>query len=408
MGGHFRRRARQLMTSSGRRILVGQGLRWLERRVTPDLNDYFSRPEDLVDATELSLRHPETPPPSDRPLRVGFVTSPMGPGSGGHTTMMRMVEGLEKAGHECTLILYDPFDTDLEERTRIIREGWPQVSARVVKLNGPIVGYDAVVATAWQTAHALARWSADAPMQRFYFIQDYEPYFYPMGAASSLAEQTYAFGFHLLALGEMVQATLRDVAGQNSQLIPFGCDLTTYVDEEKGSRNGVVYYSMPTVPRRGFLIAREALRIFHDLQPDQEIHVYGNGQPGDFSVPVTWHGRVTPSELNVLYNQTVAGLALSFTNISLVPEEMLAGGCVPVCNDHPYSRLVLTDPSVVWSAPSSGALARTLSEVVQRQKEPLTRHEVHRPDTLRSWQISTDVFVATLERIVYQGSPEAR
>ena len=402
----LRRRTRQLMTSSGRRALVGQGLRWLQLRMTPDLIDYFLRPNDLVDVTQLSLCLPETPPPRERPLRIAFLTTPMGPGSGGHTTMMRMVAALEKAHHDCTLVLYDPYDADLAERTRIIREGWPHVSARVVKMTGPIEGYDATIATAWQTAHALAKWGADAPMQRFYFIQDYEPYFYPMGAAYSLAEQTYQFGFHLLPLGEMIHGTLRDVAGRSSHLIPFGCDLETYVNEEKTPRSGIVYYSMPTVARRGFLIAREALKLFHDLQPDQEIHVYGNGRPGDFGVPVTWHGRITPPQLNALYNRTIAGLALSFTNISLVPEEMLAAGCVPVCNDHPYSRLVLTDPSVVWSPPSPASLARTLSEVVQRQLDPLTEGRVQRPDNRRSWDISTGIFVATIERIVYEGSCE--
>jgi len=319
--------------------------------------------------------------------------------------MMRMVAALEQAHHDCTLILYDPYDTDIEERTRIIREGWPQVSARVLKLAGHIEGYDAVVATASQTAHALAKWGADTPMQRFYFIQDYEPYFYPMGAAYCLAEQTYQFGFHLLSLGEMIECTLRDVAGRSSQMIPFGCDLTTYVNEERTPRSGVVYYSMPSVARRGFLIAREALQIFHRLHPDQEIHVYGDGRPTDFGVPVTWHGRITPAQLNALYNRTIAGLALSFTNISLVPEEMLAGGCVPVCNDHPYSRLVLTDSSVVWSPPSPASLARSLSEVVQRQLDPLTERRILRPDQLRSWDISTGVFVNTVERTVYGESP---
>ena len=92
-----------------------------------------------------------------RRLRITWVTTPPGTGSGGHTTMFRMVEALESAGHECTLALYNPHGSDLAERTRIIREGWPGVRARVTGLLEGLDAADAAVATAWQTAHALAR-----------------------------------------------------------------------------------------------------------------------------------------------------------------------------------------------------------------------------------------------------------
>jgi hypothetical protein len=62
---------------------------------------------------------------------------------------------------------------------------------------------------------------------------------------------------------------------------------------------------------------------------------------------------------------------------------------------------VLTDSSVVWSPPSPASLARSLSEVVQRQLDPLTERRILRPDQLRSWDISTGVFVNTVERTVY-------
>jgi len=50
-------------------------------------------------------------------------------------------------------------------------------------------------------------------------------------------------------------------------------------------------------------------------------------------------------------------------------------------------------------------LARSLSEVVQRQLDPLTERRILRPDQLRSWDISTGVFVNTVERTVYGESP---
>ena len=240
--------------------------------------------------------------------------------------MMRMVAALEMAGHECTLLLYDPFASDVAERTEIIRSGWPSVAARVRSLEGHSETYDAAIATAWQTAHALGRWSDGLPLQRLYFIQDFEPFFYPRGAEYSLAEQSYRFGFTMLALGEMIQRTLKAECDCDSEVIPFGCDVQTYSDLGLPGRSGIVYYSMLGVARRGFLIAREALTRFHRTHPDQTIHVYGDGHPRDFPFPVAWHGRCSPTQLNELYNGTLAGLALSFTNISLVPEEMRPPG----------------------------------------------------------------------------------
>jgi hypothetical protein len=78
------------------------------------------------------------------------------------------------------------------------------------------------------------------------------------------------------------------------------------------------------------------------------------------------HGSLTPERLNLLYNQVVTGLALSFTNISLVAEEMLAAGVVPVVNDSPLARADLRHPDVLWARPTAIALAEALQSAVDR------------------------------------------
>src|SRR5664279_1228217 len=54
--------------------------------------------------------------------------------------------------------------------------------------------------------------------------------------------------------------------------------------------------------------------------------------------PVVRHDRLRPAALNELYNQSIAGLAMSFTHILLVAEEMLAAGVIPIVNESAYSR----------------------------------------------------------------------
>ena len=54
---------------------------------------------------------------------------------------------------------------------------------------------------------------AELPTRRLYFIQDFEPLFYPAGAEYVLAEETYRFGFRAITVGPMLADLLRDRFG---------------------------------------------------------------------------------------------------------------------------------------------------------------------------------------------------
>ena len=73
------------------------------------------------------------------------------------------------------------------------------------------------------------------------------------------------------------------------------------------------------------------------------------------------HGKLTTAALDRLYNQCAGGLSLSFTNVSLIPWELLASGAVPVVNDAAHNRLVLDNSQVVWARPTPQALADALT-----------------------------------------------
>lgn len=320
-------------------------------------------PADIVGAVPDALPVPDATP-SDRPLVVGWVTSPPAAGSGGHTTLFRMVEGLEARGHRCVVFLYDRHGLDIAQRTAELRQGWPAVRAEVRDARAGISGVDAVVASSWESAHVVLSRGV-GPARRLYFVQDYEPYFYPRGSEYELAAMSYRFPFRRIALGEMVAGCLRSELGQESDVVPFGCDTDVYhLPETDRARSGVVLYAKPDVGRRGYLLARLALERFHRAHPDQEIHVYGS-RPADLPFPVTFHGRLTPVELNELYGHVTAGLAMSFTNISLVAEEMLAAGVVPVVNDSPLARADLPNPYVRWAEPTPAGIAAQVAAAVE-------------------------------------------
>lgn len=393
--------------TKGSRILREDGIRGLTQRAVRvayhrlgagDLEEPLLD-EDIVDSTTLALAVPEVRPTRGSGLRIGWVMVPPSGGSGGHTTLFRMVEAAERAGHTCVIYLYDRYGGDLREQEEIIRTWWPNLRAEVKSARDGIRDVDAAVASSWESAHVLARRGRE-PMRRLYFIQDYEPYFYARGPRYALAEDSYRFGFRLIALGEMVAGLLRDEVGVTADVAEFGCDTTAYRLLEDRPRSGVVFFARPDYPRRGYWLGRVALQRFHELNPDVDIHVYG-AHVNDLGFPAIQHGKLTPTALNELYNERIAGLCLSFTNVSLVPEELLASGVIPVVNDDPYSRTVLRNEHLEWAAPTPDALAAALSRAVSHADIAGRARSAAASVTDRGWAGSQADVVRSIEDEVY-------
>lgn len=326
----------------------------------------FLRSADIVDSASVVLPPAPAPRPRGARLDIGWVMAAPGPGSGGHTTVFRFVRALEAAGHRCVLYLLQTPPAELAERTEVIRRWWPDVRAEVRSVDDGLPDMDAWVATAWQTAHVLA--ARGARGHRFYLAQDYEPYFYGRGALYELAEDTYRFGFRMITVGGMVADELRRRFGVESTVAPFGCDLDVYGVTNPGPRDEVVFYARPGVPRRGYELGLFALEEFARRRPDVVINTFGvSASRLPFAAEV--HARVTPAGLNELYNRCAAGLALSFTNVSLIPYELLAAGVIPVVNDWSGSRAVLDNPFVEWSRATPRALADALERAIDRGPE---------------------------------------
>jgi O-antigen biosynthesis protein len=310
--------------------------------------------------------------------------------------MFRMVAALESAGHECTVFLYDRYRGNMSDHESIIRQGWPFIRSRVVDVRDGITGMDGCIATSWQTAHVLAR-RGHARMQRFYFVQDFEPFFYPAGSEYALAEDSYRFGFRCIAIGRWVADVLREQIGISSAIVDFGCDTGVYQLERECQRDGVVFYAKPDTARRGFVLGLLALQDLHSRRPNVPIHLVG---PPTLRPPfvATNHGACAPEDLARLYNQTRVGLALSFTNVSLVLEEMLACGTVVVANDSPYARAVVRSEYVHWAEPTPSGIADSLLSVLDAPPDPAKVASSACPD---AWRPGQRAFLQAVEDVLY-------
>jgi O-antigen biosynthesis protein len=217
------------------------------------------------------------------------------------------------------------------------------------------------VATSWATAYPV--FNSRCTGKRFYFVQDFEPYFHAVGALSFLAENTYRMGFHAITAGRWLAQKLSGEFDMPTDFFDFGCDLSRYHRLQNTQRTGVVFYARPEAARRGFELGLMAIEMFAARHPEIEIHFYG-AKMGELPFRFVDHGRITPEELNHIYNRCYAGLSLSLTNVSLVPHEMLAAGCVPIVNDAPHNRIVLDNDFVRYVPPYPQALAAELEALL--------------------------------------------
>jgi len=165
------------------------------------------------------------------------------PGSGGHTTLMRMVAGLCEAGHDVTVHTErGPLMRDVSEAdaARYVRANFPP-SAAAVRLGGDLPPADVAIATGWTTAAAVAR--APGIGTRLYFVQDHEPSFQSLSADYAAAARTYRLGlghishghnFYVLHFAVIVQMLLADLP---------------YADDADAGFGGVCHRRVPLVDR---------------------------------------------------------------------------------------------------------------------------------------------------------------
>jgi hypothetical protein len=297
-----------------------------------------------------------------QPLTINWITTPPARGSGGHTTMFRLIESLTQFGHKCRVYIYDVNGGDLHYQASNLRDIFPRFCGEVHDASAGMADAHAVIATAWQTAYPA--YNDRCSGKRFYLVQDFEPWFYPVGDRSTLAENTYRMGFHAITAGRFLAEKLRADYSMTADAFDFGCDTNKYhLLEHGGRRDGIAFYVRPGTPRRAFELGLLALSLFVRRHPDLTIHFYG-ARIGKQPFRCVDHGVVSPSELNRIYNSCLAGLCLSMTNVSLVPQEMLAAGCIPVLNDAKHNRIVLDNSFVRYASPTPHALAGELEGVV--------------------------------------------
>ena len=380
--GRRSRQFRHLWTTEGLTGIINRVRVAVAEAIAPKMSPMPVRPEDVIAAgRSIRVEAPMPPRHPGQPRVINWIMVPAGTGSGGHTTMFRIIRYLEAHGYQNRTYFYNVYGGDCEYYRSIARNSYG-FTGEVIELAGEMKDAHAVIATSWATAYPAFHLRCAG--KRFYFVQDFEPSFYPAGAFSLLAENTYRMGFHGITAGRWLAEKLTAEFGMRAEYFDFGCDTVHYRRLEDAKRSGVVFYARPEAARRGFELGLMAIELFAAMHPEIDIHLYGE-RMGDLPFRFFDHGHISPRRLNELYNQCFAGLSLSLTNVSLVPHEMLAAGCIPVVNDAVHNRMVLDNAFVRYAAPTPQALAAELESVITTRDFGALSRAAAASVRLKSW-----------------------
>lgn len=281
---------------------------------------------------------------------LNWVIPEMGEGSGGHTTIFRFVSNLEKRGFHSRIYLFEsPKFTDNRTLRKFVAKAFPILDPNVE------IYYDvkymkfahATFATAWQTAYFVKNF--ENTISRFYFVQDFEPYFFAHGSEYQLAENTYKMGMRGITAGDWLRDKLNKEYGMQTDSFLFSYQRDVYFPtEKKDNTRRVFFYARPVTPRRDFELGLLALNELCKRMPDVEVILAG-WDLSDYRIPFKHQdlGVVTMQKLAECYNMCELCLVISNTNLSLVPLEVMACGSVAVCSKGENSTWMVNEENAV-------------------------------------------------------------
>jgi hypothetical protein len=263
-----------------------------------------------------------------KPLVISWIVGGYMPKGGGHRNIFRMAYHLERFGHTVNLYIADtPLDSHSLADT-IRRQMYP-IQGLIARYEGNILKSDVLLATHWETVKYVEE-SKGSSDSLCYFVQDYEPLFYPMGSKFLLAADTYKKGYFHICSGEWAARTIAKRHGARTGHFQFPIDKSIYTDNGRARIPGqIVFFAKPEMARRCFELGVAALEELFKLNKCIRVIMYGSPEAKNYkyNFPVQVQAFVgTLSELAEIYNRSEVGMAFSTTNPSLVPYEMMACG----------------------------------------------------------------------------------
>ncbi|MCE1175643.1 MAG: glycosyltransferase [Burkholderiales bacterium] len=307
-------------------------------------------------------------------MNIHWVIPDFVRGAGGHQTIFRIIKFLEQFGHRQTVWLQNADATiSVAKRKAEIQEWYADIRNTYIEHLPVDVSYisgDVVIATDSFTAYPVAAMSRFK--ERFYFIQDNEAQFYPMGTNYLLADNTYEFGFSALCAGNWLRQ-MAENKGMWARSWNLCADQTVYQPQvnikQKHDVVKIAFYSRMHTERRVVDLGLAALQELHERGVGFEAFLFGQEKDvaNNFNFRYKHLGVLSPKELADLYNRVDIGLVFSATNYSLIPLEMMACGLPVVELDVESTRAVFPETALCFAKPDVMSVADAIEKLVRDQ-----------------------------------------
>ncbi|MEM8531565.1 MAG: glycosyltransferase [Chloroflexota bacterium] len=305
---------------------------------------------------------------------------------GGIYTILRFAAGFAStyAVENTFVIITDSTETTATHYVEQIHQAFPALSdtqAIITNTHGPfnhIPSADVCIASAWTTAYTTLKFNNT--QRKCYFIQDFEPLFFPAGSMSAQAEATYRFGFYGLTNTITLQQVYEQTyAGKATAFHPcvdthlFHPHTDKLMPIHKTLPYRVFFYARPDYPRNGFELGAVAMRQLkhHFGNRIQIISAGQHWQPRDFGLEgiVENRGLLSYEETAQLYRTCAVGLVMMFTrHPSYLPFELMASGCLVVSNmNHANTWFLKNEENCLLTPPSATCIAETITHALEDQ-----------------------------------------
>jgi hypothetical protein len=249
------------------------------------------------------------------------------------------------------------------------------------------------MATEWRTAYYLR--SSDKEETRGYFIQDFEPWFFPRGTYYALAEETYRFGFKGVTAGSWLSDLVTKEYGMSAVPIGFPADLETYQKIEIDKPENVVkvfFYARPPTPRRDFELGLLALQDLVSKRPNV-IPVFAGWDLSTYKIPFRHEsfGVLDEKQLPELYGRADLALVISATNLSLLPVDLMACEVPIVSNRGPNVEWFLNERNSYLCDLTVESISDTLILAIDNSVESKKRADQGKRDiSVLSWNVEAE------------------
>lgn len=357
--------------------------------------------------------------PSGRVLRINFVL----PGYsdepvGGYRVVYEYADALAARGHEVRIIFPEYVNRPPEAGTNLqrLRHAFWRFAMRVkhrplvtwYRFDSPVrlrlvaelnergvPDADVVVATAWKTAPATARFPSRKG-RKYYLVQHYET----MWGPKEQVDATWRLPMRKIVIAKWLEEVGRSLGADAMRYIPNGIDLDHFrildAPEKRPMHIVTLNHHMAF---KGVPDAVATLEMYHEKFPQVPVTMFGIPERGS-EIPQWIRYVRDPDQASLvrdIYNRATVYLGASLSEGSaLPPAEAMACGCAFVGTDiGGFREYAAHEETALLSPP--GDRARLLENLVRITVDDVLRMRIQRQGTDHVRQFTWERAAAALE-----------